>query len=468
MTYPLATALKTQFTRKSVRPVAIATVSLLFLAGCVSSNLDAFNTPSQNTAQAVATPQVAVLAGDPSFVETQDVDQTNAGVVGGGQPSGTVSQNTPQRSPLKQAITPTPVTQTAEAVQPVNPAPLAIADPSVRVDPAVQQVAAIAETTAPNAPIPTTRPVTNTGILLTSNELANAPAAATASTDTVIAPAQSVDTTGTEAEIEATTSESPALLAALPPAEPEVKKPNLLQRLFANRERKSTTRNNDNLSERFASSPRTTSQQTHLDEDSFNNRFTNTSTKQRTKTKIKTISRTQTAAVGDATNNTAGALPGVKSNNEIFGIKEDPQVTENKANTQLAALGNLSRISPNGLRLQHDKVQVACLKPGVLRIITQVERHYGKKPIITSGYRSPKRNRRAGGARNSQHVFCKAVDMQVEGVSKWQLAKYLRSIPGRGGVGTYCRTKSVHIDTGKKRDWHHKCRSSAKRKRKKA
>ena len=159
-------------------------------------------------------------------------------------------------------------------------------------------------------------------------------------------------------------------------------------------------------------------------------------------------------------------LPGVKSNSEIFGIEENNPITGKP--TQVAALGGLGRLTPNGLRLQHDKVQVACLKPDILHLLAVIERHYGKKPIITSGYRSPKRNRRAGGAKNSMHIFCRAVDIQVEGVSKWDLAKYLRTIPGRGGVGTYCRTRSVHIDTGKVRDWNHPCRRSSKRRKKKA
>jgi len=164
-----------------------------------------------------------------------------------------------------------------------------------------------------------------------------------------------------------------------------------------------------------------------------------------------------------------GDLPGVKSNAELFGIDQAEIEEELRANsTQLASVGGLGRISPNGLRIQHDKVQVACLKPSVIRLLKMVERRYGSKPIITSGYRSPKRNRRAGGARNSQHIFCKAVDIQVEGVSKWDLAKYLRTLPGRGGVGTYCRTKSVHVDVGSKRDWHHPCRRSKVKKRKKA
>ena len=163
-----------------------------------------------------------------------------------------------------------------------------------------------------------------------------------------------------------------------------------------------------------------------------------------------------------------GALPGVKSSSEIFGLSEETDTSSsNTGVTQVAAVGSLGRLSPNGIRVQHDKVQVACLKPGVLRMLKQVERKYGRKPIVTSGYRSPKRNRRAGGAKNSMHIYCKAADIQVEGVSKWQLAKYLRTLPNRGGVGTYCRTKSVHIDTGSKRDWHHPCRRSSKRKKRK-
>ncbi len=188
---------------------------------------------------------------------------------------------------------------------------------------------------------------------------------------------------------------------------------------------------------------------------------------QRPKRKI-TKPKTIVASARTSVNDSASGLPGVKSNNEIFGIKNEAAIAEKPDNTtQVASLGSLGRLSPNGLRVQHSKVQVACLKPGVLRILKQVERRYGKKPIITSGYRSPKGNRRAGGARNSQHIFCKAVDIQVEGVSKWNLAKYLRTLPGRGGVGTYCRTKSVHFDIGSKRDWHHPCRKSSKRKRKK-
>lgn len=158
------------------------------------------------------------------------------------------------------------------------------------------------------------------------------------------------------------------------------------------------------------------------------------------------------------------SLPGVKKNSKLFGLDDQTD----RDNVQVASVGGFGRLSPNGLRVQHAKVNVGCLKPELLKILKIVERKYRQKPIVTSGYRSPKRNRRAGGASNSQHIYCKAADIQLDGVSKWDLAKFLRSIRGRGGVGTYCRTKSVHIDVGPKRDWHHPCRRSVLRRKRKA
>ena len=160
---------------------------------------------------------------------------------------------------------------------------------------------------------------------------------------------------------------------------------------------------------------------------------------------------------------TLAAMPGVRSNQAIFEINKN----KGKINNLLvASVAGLARLSVSKLRTQHSGVNVDCIQPEVLKILYVVERNYGKKPIVTSGYRNPSRNRRAGGARNSMHIYCKAVDIQVEGVSKWDLARFLRSVPGRGGVGTYCRTKSVHLDIGPKRDWHYACRRKSKRRRK--
>ncbi|MBN4066373.1 DUF882 domain-containing protein [Ahrensia sp. AH-315-G08] len=159
------------------------------------------------------------------------------------------------------------------------------------------------------------------------------------------------------------------------------------------------------------------------------------------------------------------ALPGVRVKN-LFGIfktndKQDPDLDEP---FEVASLSNLARRGNFGLLLQTKKVKVACFPRRLVKLLKKVERHFGRTPIVTSGYRSRAKNRRIRGARNSTHIRCAAADIQVKGISKWKLAKYLRSLPGRGGVGTYCHTKSVHIDIGKVRDWNWRCRRRRKRK----
>jgi uncharacterized protein YcbK (DUF882 family) len=150
-------------------------------------------------------------------------------------------------------------------------------------------------------------------------------------------------------------------------------------------------------------------------------------------------------------------LPGVRLGS-LFGIGSRSNASESDEPVRVASAAGLARLAPNGLRAQSDSVQMACFKPKLVGLLKKVKRHYGRDVIVTSGYRSAKHNRRAGGARGSRHTTCDAADIQVPGVSKWQLAKYLRTVRGRGGVGTYCHTKSVHIDIGTKRDWNWRCR----------
>ncbi|MEO3998996.1 YcbK family protein [Mesorhizobium sp. CAU 1732] len=159
------------------------------------------------------------------------------------------------------------------------------------------------------------------------------------------------------------------------------------------------------------------------------------------------------------------ALPGVRQSGlfEISrrsGIDDDSDIDlhEGDDSYQVASAAGLARLAPNGLIKQTENVDVACLKPSLVRVLKTVEQHYGKKAVVTSGYRNPDRNRKARGARNSLHMYCAAADVQVEGVSKWELAEYVRTMPGRGGVGTYCHTNSVHIDVGPERDWNWRCR----------
>lgn len=171
-----------------------------------------------------------------------------------------------------------------------------------------------------------------------------------------------------------------------------------------------------------------------------------------------------TARIPVGGSSSKSALPGVSITN-LFGIdSHDDEQEEAREQIRMASVGTMARRGNFGLLLQRPDVQVGCFPPQLLRLLKRVERQFGRTPIVTSGYRSARKNRRVRGARKSTHVRCMAADIQVVGVSKWQLAKYLRSLPGRGGVGTYCHTKSVHIDVGKKRDWNWRCRRKRSRK----
>lgn len=174
-----------------------------------------------------------------------------------------------------------------------------------------------------------------------------------------------------------------------------------------------------------------------------------------------TADNTQVAALPGAADGTMGiALSGRSMMTDEFDDahldEEDDQPT---GLMKLASLSGLTRVAPNGLFLQTDHVEVGCFKPELVRMIKDVERHYNTPAIVTSGYRPPK-----GIRHGSKHYTCDAADIQIKGVSKWELATYLRSLPERGGVGTYCHTESVHMDTGEPRDWNWRCRRTAPRK----
>lgn len=148
------------------------------------------------------------------------------------------------------------------------------------------------------------------------------------------------------------------------------------------------------------------------------------------------------------------SLPGVNMN-PLFSVEHDAHAAdEDDAPLEVANLSGLARLTPNGLILQTEKVETGCFKPELLNILKTVEGHYGRKVMVTSGLRAIKVSRK----RQSLHTRCEAADIQVAGVSKWELAEFLRNVPGRGGVGTYCHTESVHIDIGPQRDWNWRCR----------
>jgi uncharacterized protein YcbK (DUF882 family) len=72
--------------------------------------------------------------------------------------------------------------------------------------------------------------------------------------------------------------------------------------------------------------------------------------------------------------------------------------------------------------------------------------------IITSGYRSPQTNAATeGAARNSMHLYGKAADLYVPGVSMRELFSVAYSREVSGGIGYY--DDHIHLDSGARRYW---------------
>jgi len=119
-----------------------------------------------------------------------------------------------------------------------------------------------------------------------------------------------------------------------------------------------------------------------------------------------------------------------------------------------ASLGSLARgILPAGIYPASGKVATSCFNARMVKLLAAIQRKYRRPLIITSGYRGHLHNISAGGVRGSLHTACAAADIKIPGISKYQLASYVRSLPNRGGVGLYCHD-AVHVDIGSPREWN--------------
>ncbi len=159
------------------------------------------------------------------------------------------------------------------------------------------------------------------------------------------------------------------------------------------------------------------------------------------------------------------SLPGVDPSS-IFEIGQrasvdDEDFLDDIGNTQVASLSGMARLAPSGFLVQREDIETGCFDGGLRQLLGQIERRFGERVVITSGYRSPSHNRRVNGAKASMHMACKAADLHVPGVSGQTVAAFVRSLPNRGGVGTYCHTAAIHVDVGRKRDWNWACRRRA-------
>ncbi len=86
--------------------------------------------------------------------------------------------------------------------------------------------------------------------------------------------------------------------------------------------------------------------------------------------------------------------------------------------------------------------------------------HLGRPIRVISGYRTPKYNRKIGGAARSQHMQAKAADIKITGLSSGEIKEAIEALIKdskmmKGGVGLY-KTFTHYDVRGRNARWHGK------------
>ena len=81
----------------------------------------------------------------------------------------------------------------------------------------------------------------------------------------------------------------------------------------------------------------------------------------------------------------------------------------------------------------------------LVTILQNIRTHFGRAVTITSAYRTPPKNKACGGTTYSQHLYGKAADIKVSGITPKKVAEYAETLlQGQGGIGIY--DTFTHID----------------------
>ena len=84
----------------------------------------------------------------------------------------------------------------------------------------------------------------------------------------------------------------------------------------------------------------------------------------------------------------------------------------------------------------------------LVEVLQKIRTHFGKEVNINSAFRTASHNaKQKNASRYSQHLYGKAADIWIAGVSVDTLAAYAETLlQNRGGIGRYYNDKFVHVD----------------------
>lgn len=84
----------------------------------------------------------------------------------------------------------------------------------------------------------------------------------------------------------------------------------------------------------------------------------------------------------------------------------------------------------------------------LVNLLQKIRDHFGKPVNISSAFRTASHNaKQKKASKYSQHLYGKAADIWIAGVSVDTMAAYVETLlPNRGGIGRYYTDKFVHVD----------------------
>lgn len=87
----------------------------------------------------------------------------------------------------------------------------------------------------------------------------------------------------------------------------------------------------------------------------------------------------------------------------------------------------------------------------LVTLLQKVRDHFGRPVVINSAFRTASYNaKQKNAAKYSQHLYGKAADIWIAGVSVDTLAAYAETLlPNKGGIGRYHADGFVHVDVRK-------------------
>lgn len=139
-------------------------------------------------------------------------------------------------------------------------------------------------------------------------------------------------------------------------------------------------------------------------------------------------------------------------------IDERYAVLHRADDLDVATTGSIGARNLGGFRAKVDagtiwvreSAPTRCLPGDLRQVVAEVAERFGEVRIMST-HRTPRHNRRVGGARGSLHLDCRAIDFRVAGSAR-AVMSFLRENPAVGGLKRY-RNGIIHIDNGERRSW---------------